>query len=207
VLSQKLNRLGDSRLAQGFLGGCLLVAGIALGTLWDAADQVATEQASSVVEACDRGGAAARELSADGTCQQARQVVADPVIGPPGPEGSEGAPGSPGPPGEPGVGVPGTPGEPGKPGSTGPQGITGPAGPRGEQGAAGESVTGPQGPRGLTGPPGPAGADGQDGATGPQGEQGPQGPRGERGPTCPEGSTAQPYTFPDGVSGFRCVSS
>lgn len=51
----------------------------------------------------------------------------------------------------------------------------------GERGPAGESTTGEPGPAGPAGPPGPAGG------------------------SCLPGEVRQPYVYPDGVGGSRCV--
>ena len=203
MLTAKLDRLGDRPWARITLGVFLVVAGVFLGAQWRSAEQVATEQASDVSAVCDQGGPAAAQLEGRGTCQTAREVIADPTAGPPGPagrdgdSGSQGAAGSPGTPGRDGVGVPGTPG------------VVGPQGPAGIAGQDGRTVTGPQGPagptgqRGEVGPAGPAGTAGRPGAQGPQGEQGEQG---APGPTCPDGTSLAPVTFASGESGLGCVS-
>lgn len=102
---------------------------------------------------------------------------------------------------------------PGPRGVRGPRGLMGPEGPEGKPGPPG--LTGPAGADSTV--PGPAGADGEDGEdgavgpggpAGPEGDAGPGGPAGPAGPpggTCPEGQTRQPYTYPDGSPGSRCV--
>lgn len=185
---ERLDRIGSSRPVQTIVGACVLLAGILLGSGWQAATTVATEQASSVTQVCDQGGAAARELTVAGTCQQAAAVVAGPqgltgVGGAPGTDGRDGADST----------VPGPMGPSGTPGIPGVAGATGAAGPSGEPGKPGADST-------VPGPTGPSGAD----STVP-GPMGPKGDRGEPGPTCPDGAELQPYTFPDGAAGFRCV--
>lgn len=212
-LRELLERLGDSRVAQSVLGGCLLVAGVVLGVMYDAASTVATDQAAEITQVCDRGGPAAVELSADGTCQDAREVVADPVIGPIGPEGaagrpgSQGAPGAPGRPGAPGVGVPGDPGVPGQAGQRGVPGASGQpgqsiVGPEGGQGRPGETVVGPGGAKGDQGDPGQPGRDGADSTV-----PGPKGEQGDPGPTCPDGFEQRTVLYADGQMGVGCVAS
>lgn len=216
MLTEKLNRLGDSRMARVVLAVCLVVAGVVLGTGYQYAQSIAVDQASDITRVCDQGGPAGIELTYAGTCQAAREVVADPVVGAQGPAGAnglvgaQGATGSPGTPGAPGVGVPGTPG------TAGIDGRNGIAGLPGAPGQDGQSITGPVGPAGapgasITGPEGPAGPAGRDGADstvpGPAGEPGPRGPAGEPGPTCPDGTALQPVTFASGEQGLGCVSS
>lgn len=216
MLTEKLNRLGSSWTARAFLGACLVVAGVVLGLGYQYAQTTAVDQASDITAVCDRGGAAGIELTYAGTCQSAREVVADPVVGAAGAPGengqagAQGAAGSPGTPGQDGVGVPGTPGSAGIDGQNGAAGVPGArgqdgqsiTGPPGAQGEPGASVTGPAGARG---PAGPAGADST--VPGPRGEPGPAGANGEPGPTCPDGTALQPVTFASGEQGLGCVSS
>lgn len=214
TVREKLEQLGRSRIAQTALGAFLVVAGIVLGTGYQAATTVATDQAGEITQVCSEGGAAGRELAARGTCQDAQEVAADPVSGPAGepgpagPGGTQGATGSPGKPGAPGVGIPGTPGTAGidgRPGVAGRDGQPGAdstvPGPRGEAGTPGadSTVPGPQGPRGepgadstIPGPRGPAGQDGRDGAP---------------GPTCPDGFEQRTVLYADGQTGVGCVAS
>jgi hypothetical protein len=137
--------------------------------------------AQRVTEACTNGGPAAEELRRVGACQQAAGV--------PGPPGAPGAPGLEGP--------VGPRGESGPVGPQGPSGVAGPSGPIGSAGLRGDpGAAGPEGAAGAAGPAGPAGEPGPVGATGPQGPP---------GPACPEGQQLEPYVFPDGRAGSRCV--
>lgn len=144
----------------------------------DAAADQAQALAERVVAACAAGGEAAIQLQRVGVCQEAEQVRAEPVPGPPGPAGEPGSPGAPGEQGaqgpQGGPGPQGDPGLQGTPGATGPAGPTGPAGRDGANGRDG--APGAVGPAGPSGPAGPAG---------PQGEAGPQGPQGEPGSAGP----------------------
>jgi hypothetical protein len=167
-------------LALVLLAGILYLVFQAVQTAHDARQGQAT-LAQRVTEACTNGGPAADELRRVGACQQAAGVP-----GPPGAQGTPGSEGPTGPRGEPGPGGP--QGPPGVPGPNGPPGPSGPAGLQGDPGAAG--------PEGAAGPPGPAGD------PGPSGTQGPPGPP---GPSCPTGQQLEPYTFPDGRTGSRCV--
>lgn len=145
------------------------------------AQQDQASLAQRVTEACANGGPAAVELHRVGACQQAAGV--------PGPPGAPGAPGPEGP--------PGPRGEPGPTGPQGPQGAAGPLGPAGSAGLPGDP--GAQGPAGESGPAGPAGPPGE---PGPSGAAGPPGPP---GPSCPTGQQLEPYLYPDGRTGSRCV--
>lgn len=164
----------------------LLLAGI-LFLIWQVIQEAhvaRVDQASlaqKVTDTCTGGGAAAVELRRIGACQQAAGVP-----GPPGAPGPPGSPGATGPRGE-----QGPVGPSGPPGATGPQGSAGADGSQGDPGPAGS-----QGPAGDPGPPGPAGD---------PGPAGPPGPAGAPGPACPQGQQSEPYVFPDGRVGSRCV--
>lgn len=188
----RLERLGSSRPAQTLVGACVLFAGIVLGSGWQAATTVATEQATSVNQVCGQGGAAARELTVAGTCEQAAAVVA----GPRGLTGIGGAAGADGADGRDGADstVAGPAGPSGVPGAPGTPGAAGPSGEPGKPGAD-STVAGP------TGEPGRPGADST--VAGPTG---PKGDRGEPGPTCPDGTELQPVMFFSGQQGLGCVT-
>lgn len=152
--------------------------------------------ADQLIAVCETQTPSAKELRDRGLCAKANQVVAAPIAGPagdPGPVGPRGPRGESvvGPPGP--VGPQGAPGPAGEPGPTGP---TGPPGPAGRDGAPGA--------RGDQGERGPAG---NDGAPGPRGETGPAGPPGPPGQTCNPGETREPYVYPDGAPGSRCISA
>lgn len=103
------------------------------------ADQITTE--------CEAGRLAGP------VCQEAADVAADPIPGPPGPGGPPGADST----------------------------VPGPRGPAGMDGAD-STVPGPQGPQGLPGTDGADGADSTvPGPRGPEGPPGPQGERGPAG--------------------------
>jgi hypothetical protein len=173
-------------LALLLLAGILYLVFQAVQTAHVAQQDQAT-LAQRVTEACVNGGPAAVELHRVGACQQAAGI--------PGPPGAPGAPGAPG--------VPGPAGPSGPRGDPGPSGAPGPAGPVGESGP-----TGPAGSVGLQGDPGSQGPAGEPGPAGPAGEPGPSGaagPPGPAGPTCPEGQQLEPYVYPDGRTGSRCV--
>jgi hypothetical protein len=148
------------------------------------AQQDQASLAQRVTEACANGGPAAVELHRVGACQQAAGI--------PGPPGAPGAPGPEGP--------SGPRGEPGLPGPPGPAGGAGPPGPAGSAGLQGDP--GSQGAAGEPGPAGPAGSPGEPGASGAAGPPGPPGPAGS---PCPEGQQLEPYVYPDGRAGSRCV--
>lgn len=141
------------------------------------------------------------ELQNRGLCAKATQVVAAPIQGPP---GNPGPVGPRGPAGESIVGPPGPAGPQGLPGAPGKDGesITGPAGPAGRDGAPGQ-----RGDAGERGPAGNAGEPGPRGEVGPAGPAGPAGPQGPPGDQCGDGETRQPYEYPDGAIGSRCISS
>lgn len=192
-------RTGDARYelrhrSQTVIGvlALLLLAGI-LFLVFQAVSDTRTAQqdqaslAQRVTAACVNGGPAAEELRRVGACQQAAGTP-----GPPGAPGQQGPQGVEGP-----AGPAGQPGAPGSPGSVGPPGPEGPLGPAGSAGLPG--VEGPPGAAGSSGPPGPAGDPGAPGAAGPAGSPGPA------GPPCPEGQQLEPYVFPDGRAGSRCV--
>lgn len=78
---------------------------------------------------------------------------------------------------------------------------------RGEQGDEGQAAEGPS-PDDIADAVAAYCAQ-RDQCRGPRGEQGAVGAEGERGPpggTCPDGQTRQPYTYPDGRDGSRCVA-
>lgn len=102
-------------------------------------------------------------------------------------------------------GLQGVRGEAGAQGAQGPQGPMGPMGPMGPAGKDG--TNGVDGKPGRDGVNGQDGTNGQDGANGTDGARGPEGPAGPPGGTCPDGETRQPYTWPDGVDGSRCVTT
>jgi len=144
----------------------------------DATAEQAKDVAGDLLEAC-RGGFAAR---APGSCEQAERVQAAPVAGPQGDAGASGRDGRDGKDGRPGRdGVDGTPGR--------------------------DGVDGAPGKDGVDGKDGAPGRDGVDGAPGRDGVDGPPGPPGAPGGSCPPGEERQPYTWPDGVSGSRCVTA
>lgn len=155
-----------------------------------------SEFANKLLAACDPGIPGSTELRNRGLCAKATEVVAAPVQGPsgdPGPVGPRGERG------ERGESVIGPPGATGPTGPAGPQGPAGPAGPTGPAGRDGEpGQRGDSGPSGATGEPGPRGE------TGPTGPAGPPGPPGD---TCAPGETRQPYVYPDGANGSRCIST
>lgn len=147
--------------------------------------------AAPVARVCDSGDDLAEALEArePEACAKAREVLAAPPV--PGPRGEQGATGATGP-----RGLKGERGERGEPGETPacnalPTRCVGPAGPKGEEGQQGER--------------------GEQGVTGPKGEQGEQGKQGERGEpglpggSCENGEVREPYLWPDGRAGSRCV--
>lgn len=159
-------------------------------------DATATEYsafADQLLAACNPNVPGAEELRNRGLCGKAAEVVAAPLAGP---AGDPGPPGIQGPRGERGESITGPPGP------AGPQGPPGIPGKDGEPGAAGPA--GRDGEPGQRGDPGPAGRDGEPGPAGPAGPAGPQGPPGDQ---CGEGETRQPYEYPDGAIGSRCISS
>lgn len=113
----------------------------------DATASQAVDLGVLIAGACRTGEIPAQYLAA---CQQAAQVIAEPVPGAP---GLTGRPGDQGAQGDPGIqGIPGSAGAPGEPGTPGP---SGPAGPQGEPGPAGpQGEPGPAGPQGEPGLPG-----------------------------------------------------
>lgn len=116
-------------------------------------------------------------------CQQAREAAAKPDPGPQGERGERGPPGPQGPPGPPG---------PEPTCNALPTRCIGPTGPAGPQGPAGE--------------PGPAGPAGEQGIQGPPGAAGSPGPAGPPGGSCENGEVREPYLWPDGRFGSRCVA-
>lgn len=187
--------LFGGRLPWVLVGLCVIVAAITLfadarkseegeivanAQLQATADQSA-EFASQLLAACD--SSAGVELRQRGLCQRAAQVQAQPIAGP--------------------RGDPGATGERGASGERGPMGPMGPAGP------APPCMSEPNQCRGQDGRPGVDGKDGVDGQDGKDGANGQDGRDGERGPaggSCPEGETREPYLYPDGVQGSRCVA-
>lgn len=105
----------------------------------------------------------------------------------------------------------------GERGETGATGDRGPMGPMGPAGPAPPCMSEPRQCRGEDGQDGRDGVDGKDGVDGQDGQdgadstvpgpRGPEGPRGPAGGSCGEGETREPYTYPDGVSGSRCVGA
>lgn len=188
-------RRTDSRrwlIAAAILLGVVGVAGLAIRDWYwsDRLDQV-NQVAASANERADDNAAAAIELA-----QQLRELGAVPRVTPPdrgepGPEGPQGPAGERGP-----VGPPGPPGPPGaEPACNAlPTRCIGPQGPAGEAG-----------PQGAQGEPGAAGPPGETGPAGPAGPQGPPGPAGPAGQPCPDGQQMEPYLYPDGRLGSRCV--
>lgn len=132
--------------------------------------------AEEVQTICKAGGAPAKKLNDAGLCTKTKEIIQEPIPGPPGDTGATGAQGPPGPPGRDGtsppcllqanrcVGAAGVDGTPGAPGTPGKQGLPG------KDGAAGKD--GQDGANGLDGQPGKDGADGADGTNGTNGTNG-----------------------------------
>jgi hypothetical protein len=150
-----------------FAGG----AGVAYAT------QVATADATSVINACFKQNGTIRLVAAVSECDHNDTPISWNVqgpkgdVGPAGPQGPTGPTGPAGADGEEGEdgadGAPGTAGADGKdgaPGATGPTGPSGPTGPAGADGAPG--TDGAPGANGVDGADGADGADGEDGADG-----------------------------------------
>lgn len=164
----------------------------------DATSVEYSQFADQLLAVCSSNAPAANDLRARGLCDKATQVVAAPQAGPPG------DPGPVGPRGPRGESITGPPGPPGPQGPAGPTGERGPTGETGPAGRDGEP--GPRGETGATGPTGPEGPPGPRGPEGPPGPRGADGPAGPPGDTCAPGETRQPYEFPDGAIGSRCIS-
>lgn len=89
------------------------------------------------------------------------------------------------------------------------EGKQGRRGERGEKGEKGDPClpSNPEcrGPAGTNGTNGTNGTDGGNGTDGDDGPMGPMGPGGPAGPACQPGEAVEPYTWPDGRAGSRCV--
>lgn len=170
-----------------------------LGETTEQLDESTVEKiaiANTVLRLCPGGRPTVDEVTLE-DCLNARRVVDQPIPGPAGRPGDVGPSGPPGPTGPPG-----------------PPGPIGPGGPAGQSPACAlmppfcvgaDGRPGPAGPAGAAGPAGPAGTPGQPGTDGAPGPMGPPGPAGPAGPACPEGQQLEPYTYPDGRPGTRCV--
>lgn len=163
--------------------------------------------AAEVDRICATKTAEATSLRKRGKCEQAKEIIHEPVAGPAGPQGAGGPPGPPGPPGKDGVDGQSPPcllelnrcvGARGLVGASGP---IGPQGPMGPQGKPGESVKGDTGDKGDVGPKGDTG----DASTVP-------GPKGDQGDKGDVGQSAYPFEFDFTVPGvtpnkYHCVVS
>ena len=136
--------------------------------------------ADQILAACQTGSIP-QEYSA--ACATAADVSAEPVVvaGPAGETGPQGI-----------QGIQGLRGEKGEKGEPGEKGEKGERGERGERGEAGQQ-----------GVAGEAGQDGRDGVDGQPGKDGRDGVDGDSG--CLPGTQPEPYVWPDGRTGSRCV--
>lgn len=199
--TRKVRRVAAARSAwlTTVVGLCVVAAGLSLylyaTRAQDETDVVigqrdataveSADTAQTVLDLCQGGGEVAEVLRGDPDrpCEDAREVVADPVADPVGPRGEPGAAGEAG------------------------RSVRGPIGDRGEPGPAGEGLRGEPGADGqdstVPGPAGPPGADSTaPGPAGPAGEsvQGPRGAEGDRG-RPPAG-----FSFTDGTGQmYQCT--
>lgn len=131
--------------------------------------------ADQILAACQTGSIPADYSAA---CNTAAEVSQEPVVVVQGDAGAQGA-----------QGLRGEKGEKGEKGDNGDKGDTGEAGKDGEAGQDGQE--------------GEAGQDGADGANGQPGQDGQDGADGD--PGCLAGTEPEPYVYPDGRTGSRCV--
>lgn len=184
-----------------FVGAAVIVAAVSLFV--DSRNSEADEQSANnnLTATAARGQTLADQILAacqtnsippqyENACNTAKDVSAQPVVVVPGPAGDQGPQGA-----------------------TGAQGIQGAQGLRGEKGERGEKGDkGDKGDQGNDGEKGDPGQDGQngkagkDGANGVDGQPGKDGADGRDGdPGCLAGTQPEPYTYPDGREGSRCV--